>query len=92
MNPTLTDFVPRSANGGANRYGIKTVVTDTNPSAYPNHPDHADPKFNPNTDTKMKYLLLMSCKDGPGSGVWFDLGPHLIDQALQLFGKVCSIA
>jgi predicted dehydrogenase len=23
---------------------------------------------------------------GPGSGVWFDLGPHLIDQALQLFG------
>jgi predicted dehydrogenase len=23
---------------------------------------------------------------GPGSGVWFDLGPHLIDQTLQLFG------
>lgn len=23
---------------------------------------------------------------GPGSGVWYDLGPHLIDQALQLFG------
>jgi predicted dehydrogenase len=23
---------------------------------------------------------------GPGSGVWFDLGPHLVDQALQLFG------
>ncbi|CAN5363408.1 oxidoreductase [soil metagenome] len=23
---------------------------------------------------------------GPGAGVWFDLGPHLIDQALQLFG------
>jgi predicted dehydrogenase len=23
---------------------------------------------------------------GPGSGLWFDLGPHLIDQALQLFG------
>jgi predicted dehydrogenase len=22
----------------------------------------------------------------PGSGVWFDLGPHLVDQALQLFG------
>src|SRR5579872_5918988 len=22
----------------------------------------------------------------PGSGVWFDLGPHLIDQALALFG------
>jgi predicted dehydrogenase len=24
--------------------------------------------------------------DGPGSGLWFDLGPHLADQALQLFG------
>lgn len=26
-------------------------------------------------------------RDGPGSGVWFDLGPHLIDQALQLLGQ-----
>lgn len=25
-------------------------------------------------------------QDVPGSGVWYDLGPHLIDQALQLFG------
>jgi predicted dehydrogenase len=25
-------------------------------------------------------------KAGPGAGLWFDLGPHLIDQALQLFG------
>jgi len=23
---------------------------------------------------------------GPGSGVWYDLGPHMIDQTLQLFG------
>ena len=23
---------------------------------------------------------------GPGSGIWFDLGPHLVDQAVQLFG------
>jgi predicted dehydrogenase len=23
---------------------------------------------------------------GPGSGVWYDLGPHLVDQALRLFG------
>jgi predicted dehydrogenase len=27
----------------------------------------------------------------PGAGVFFDLGPHLIDQALQLFGKPRSI-
>jgi predicted dehydrogenase len=24
---------------------------------------------------------------GAGSGIWYDLAPHLIDQALQLFGK-----
>jgi predicted dehydrogenase len=23
---------------------------------------------------------------GPGAGLWYDLGPHLVDQALQLFG------
>lgn len=23
---------------------------------------------------------------GPGAGLWWDLGPHLVDQALQLFG------
>ncbi|ESQ76346.1 oxidoreductase [Asticcacaulis sp. AC402] len=25
-------------------------------------------------------------RDGPGSGIWFDLGSHLVDQALTLFG------
>jgi predicted dehydrogenase len=24
---------------------------------------------------------------GPGTGLWFDLGPHLVDQALELFGR-----
>lgn len=28
---------------------------------------------------------------GPGAGVWFDLGPHLIDQALHLFGLPESV-
>ena len=26
-------------------------------------------------------------KPGPASGTWWDLGPHMVDQALQLFGK-----
>ncbi|MDR3527683.1 MAG: oxidoreductase [Rhizomicrobium sp.] len=30
-------------------------------------------------------------KPGPGAGTWWDLGPHLIDQALQLFGKPNAI-
>jgi predicted dehydrogenase len=29
---------------------------------------------------------------GPGSGLWFDLGPHLVDQALQLFGMPRQIS
>lgn len=28
---------------------------------------------------------------GPGSGLWLDLGPHLLDQALQLFGTPTAI-
>ena len=28
---------------------------------------------------------------GPGAGLWFDLGPHLVDQALQLFGLPHSL-
>lgn len=28
---------------------------------------------------------------GPGSGLWFDLGPHLLDQALHLFGPPLSL-
>jgi len=28
---------------------------------------------------------------GPGAGIWFDLGPHLLDQALQLFGRPQAI-
>ena len=29
---------------------------------------------------------------GPGSGVWYDLGPHLVDQALVLFGVPSIVA
>lgn len=29
---------------------------------------------------------------GPGSGAWMDLGPHLLDQALVLFGEPVAIA
>ncbi|WP_298400821.1 oxidoreductase [Sphingobium sp.] len=32
-------------------------------------------------------------EDGsPGSGVWFDLGPHLVDQALALFGRPDAVS
>ncbi|SEB48286.1 oxidoreductase [Terriglobus roseus] len=28
---------------------------------------------------------------GPGSGLWFDLGPHMIDQTLHLFGMPLAV-
>lgn len=30
-------------------------------------------------------------REGPGSGLWYDLGPHLVDQALQLFGMPLAV-
>lgn len=30
-------------------------------------------------------------KEKPGAGVWQDLGPHLVDQALQLFGPPLAV-
>ncbi|HTF62772.1 MAG TPA: oxidoreductase [Edaphobacter sp.] len=29
---------------------------------------------------------------GPGAGLWFDLGPHMIDQALYLFGLPATVS
>jgi len=29
---------------------------------------------------------------GPGGGLWYDLGPHLVDQALQLFGMPLAVS
>ncbi len=31
-------------------------------------------------------------REGPGSGLWYDLGPHLVDQVLQLFGPPLAIS
>jgi predicted dehydrogenase len=31
-------------------------------------------------------------REAPGAGVWQDLGPHLIDQALHLFGRPLAIS
>ena len=31
-------------------------------------------------------------RDAPGGGLWYDLGPHLLDQAIQLFGMPEAIS
>ncbi len=37
-------------------------------------------RFRPNTTQRWRE------RPGPGAGIWWDLGPHLVDQALTLFG------
>lgn len=45
---------------------------------------HID-RFRPNVRKRWREDI------GPGAGLWFDLGPHLIDEALQLFGLPTSV-
>lgn len=43
-------------------------------------------RFRPSVPVRWREQAL------PGSGLWFDLGPHLLDQALQLWGQPDAIA
>lgn len=45
---------------------------------------HMD-RFRPNVRKRWRE------EPGPGAGLWFDLGPHLIDQSLHLFGMPDSV-
>ncbi|MFP8965442.1 Gfo/Idh/MocA family oxidoreductase [Pokkaliibacter sp. CJK22405] len=42
-------------------------------------------RFRPETQQRWRE------EDQPGAGYWWDLGPHLADQSLQLFGKPTAI-
>ncbi len=44
------------------------------------HVESAFDRFRPNVRARWRESAA------PGGGLWFDLGPHLLDQALQLFG------
>ena len=50
--------------------------------AYESHFDRFRPERKPNAWRE---------EELPGSGVWFDIGPHLFDQALLLFGRPDAI-
>ncbi|GBQ69436.1 oxidoreductase [Ameyamaea chiangmaiensis NBRC 103196] len=58
---------------------IRTAIDDGEIGAVTHVESHID-RFRPEVRQRWREL------DGPGSGLWFDVGPHLIDQALQLFG------
>lgn len=59
--------------------GIKQVIADGLIGRVTHFESHID-RFRPEVRARWREGA------GPGAGLWFDLGPHLIDQALQLFG------
>jgi predicted dehydrogenase len=40
---------------------------------------------------RFRPMVVDRWKERPGAGVWQDLGPHLVDQALQLFGAPLAV-
>ena len=59
--------------------GIKQVIDGGLIGEVAHFESHID-RFRPNPRDRWRENA------GPGAGLWFDLGPHLADQALQLFG------
>ncbi len=59
--------------------GVKQVIDDGRIGEVVHFESHID-RFRPQVRTRWRESAQ------PGGGIWFDLGPHLIDQALQLFG------
>lgn len=63
---------------------IKNVIEQKQIGEIKHFESHID-RFRPEVRVRWREQNL------PGSGLWFDLGPHLIDQALQLFGLPQSV-
>lgn len=59
--------------------GVRQVIDDDLIGAVTHFESHFD-RFRPQVRKRWREQA------GAGSGLWFDLGPHLVDQALQLFG------
>lgn len=64
--------------------GIKQVIDEGRLGKVKLFESHID-RFRPEVRVRWREQNV------PGSGLWFDLGPHLIDQTLQLFGLPQSV-
>ena len=64
--------------------GIKQVIGQGTIGKVKHFESHFD-RFRPEVRLRWREQNV------PGSGLWFDLGPHMIDQALQLFGLPQSV-
>lgn len=63
---------------------VKKILADGSLGRIVTFESHFD-RFRPNLKNAWRE------KQGPGAGMLYDLGPHLIDQAMQLFGRPESI-
>lgn len=59
--------------------GVKQVIAGGRIGEVAHFESHFD-RFRPQVRARWRERAQ------PGGGIWFDLGPHLVDQALQLFG------
>ena len=64
--------------------GIKQVIEQGSIGKVKHFESHID-RFRPEVRVRWREQNV------PGSGLWFDLGPHMIDQTLQLFGLPQSV-
>lgn len=64
--------------------GIKQVIEQGLIGKVSHFESHID-RYRPQVRVRWREQNL------PGSGLWFDLGPHMVDQALQLFGLPLSV-
>ncbi len=64
--------------------GVKQVIDSGRIGEVVHFESHVD-RFRPQVRARWRESAQ------PGAGIWFDLGPHLIDQALQLFGLPQSV-
>ena len=58
---------------------VKQAIQRDTVGAVRHFESHFD-RYRPSVRTRWREQAV------PGAGIWYDLGPHLIDQALQLFG------
>jgi len=63
---------------------LKQLIADERLGRVVHFESHID-RFRPQVRARWRE------SSGPGAGLWYDLGPHLLDQALVLFGEPASL-
>jgi len=81
---TITVYQNRRYDGDFS--AIRKIVADGTLGRIINFETHYD-RYRPNLKVGVWREQV-----GPGNGIWFDIGPHLVDHAITLFGEPESIS